>query len=358
MTTTADVLVLGGGIAGLTIALAAADRGLSVVVLDTPKTGAASRAAAGMLAPSVEELPPEMLVHALAARDFYPGFLQRLTEQTGIEVPLDRSGILQLVPPEDLLRMRAHAPPTAEWLDEEGIAAFDPDFTGHPGALFHPDDGAVDNLALMDALERAVGRVASINRVAAEVLSIDATQRSALTRTRGRFFASSIVLAVGAWAGAISGLPRQIAVRPVRGQLLRLEAAPPRHVTYGGGGYLVPRNDTVIVGATSEEAGFENETSLAGLSLLRNIAARNIPALAGALVVDHWAGLRPMSADGHPVLGPDPLAPSLFYACGYSRNGILFGPWAAEQIALAVAGEPAPSLASFSVDRTSLTVAS
>jgi glycine oxidase len=140
----------------------------------------------------------------------------------------------------------------------------------------------------------------------------------------------------------------------VRGQLLRLAQSPVRHVTYGGGGYLVPRGDTVLVGATSEEAGFENETSLAGLAALRHIAARAVPSLGAAVVVDHWAGLRPMSLDGHPILGPDPDSPALVYACGFSRNGILFAPWAAARLADVLVGDDADGLEPFRVDRPSL----
>jgi glycine oxidase len=110
----------------------------------------------------------------------------------------------------------------------------------------------------------------------------------------------------------------------------------------------------VLVGATSEDAGFENETSLAGLATLRHIATRAIPALAGALVVDHWAGLRPMSLDSHPILGTDPESPALIYACGYSRNGILFAPWAAAQLAALAVGEAVPDLEPFSVTRPTL----
>jgi glycine oxidase len=138
---------------------------------------------------------------------------------------------------------------------------------------------------------------------------------------------------------------------------MRLAQSPVHHVTYGAGGYLVPRGDTMLVGATSEEAGFENETSLAGLSVLRGIASRAIPALANALVVDHWAGLRPMSLDTHPILGADPDAPALVYACGFSRNGILFAPWAAERLARVLVGEAAPALEPFRVDRASLAAA-
>jgi len=95
--TTADLVILGGGIAGHTTALACAERGLSSIILDTPRPGAASRAAAGMLAPSVEGLPPEILPHAIAARDAFPAYLAALRDRTGIDVPLDRTGILQLL---------------------------------------------------------------------------------------------------------------------------------------------------------------------------------------------------------------------------------------------------------------------
>jgi glycine oxidase ThiO len=353
---TTDLLVLGGGIAGLSTALAAAEHGLSATILDSPKSGSASRAAAGMLAPSVEDLPSEMLPHAIAARDFYPEYVAALRERTGVEVPLDRTGIIQLAAPtrDHAAQLRAQAPPGARWLDERELAEWEPAFAGHAGALLHPHDGAVDNLALMDALERAAEHEPLITRIGAEVLSIDVQQRSALTGTRGRHFASRIVLATGAWAGTMPGLPRPLPVRPVRGQLLRLRTTPVRHVTYGAGGYLVPRGDTMLVGATSEEAGFESETSLQGLSTLRSIATRLVPALSRSPVVDHWAGLRPMSLDTHPILGADPDFPALVYACGFSRNGILFAPWAAAQLAALLVGREAPALAPFAIGRPSL----
>jgi glycine oxidase len=307
-----------------------------------------------MLAPSAEKVPQELRDAALAARDFYPAFLDAVRDRTGIEVPLDRRGILELAPDGESERLRASIPEGSRWLDEGELLDLEPALEGHPGALLHPLDGAVDNVVLMDALERAVERVPTIKRVAAEILSVDSDQPSVLTRTRGRFFGARLVLATGAWAGGIAGLPRPMPVRPVRGQLLRMAHSPVQHVTYGGGGYLVPRGDSVLVGATSEEAGFENETSLAGLAALRLIAARAVPSLSSAMVVDHWAGLRPMSLDGHPILGPDPDSPALVYACGFSRNGILFAPWAAARLAEVLVGNAAPELDPFRVDRPDL----
>jgi glycine oxidase len=127
---------------------------------------------------------------------------------------------------------------------------------------------------------------------------------------------------------------------------------PIRHVTYGAGGYLVPRQSTVLVGATSEEAGFASVTTSRGLNDLRAIAARAIPVLAHATVVEHWAGLRPVSPDGLPIVGADPARPELFYACGFSRNGILFAPWAADHLATELAdGTRMEALAPFRIER-------
>ena len=170
MSADADLLILGGGIAGLTTALAAADRQLSVILIDSPRPGAASRAAAGMLAPSAEKVPQELRDAALAARDFYPAFLDALRDRTGIAVPLDRRGILELAPEGEAERLRASIPEGSRWLDEGELRELEPALEGHPGALLHPIDGAVDNVVLMDALERAVERVPTIKRVAAEIL--------------------------------------------------------------------------------------------------------------------------------------------------------------------------------------------
>jgi glycine oxidase len=138
----------------------------------------------------------------------------------------------------------------------------------------------------------------------------------------------------------------------VRGQLIRLEGPPTHHITFGAGGYFVWRNGALLVGATSEEAGFESTTTPRGLKELRAIATRAIPGLAKANLVEHWAALRPVSPDGLPILGADPSLPALFYACGFSRNGILLAPWAADRLAQALAGEPAAGeLAPFRVER-------
>ncbi len=352
---TADVGIVGGGVAGLTVAVAAADSGLSVAVVDMPASGAASRAAAGMLAPSLDGLPDSVLQLALAARDYYPDFLAALTERSGETVELNRLGVLELAAgDEDLSVMHARAHEGAALISPAELQRLEPALAPHAGAVLHPHDGAVDNVQLMVALERAVGVHPGIVRVADRAMSMRLGTFAELRAAGGAHVSSRwMVLAGGAWVNNIDGLPRPLPVRPVRGQLLSIRDSPVRHVTYAPGtGYLVPRGGTLGVGATSEESGFLNLTTSKGRRDLMSVVSRTLPGLAGATVLDHWAGLRPMTPDNLPILGPDPLCPSLLHAGGFSRNGILLAPWAARELAALMASERLPaSLDSFSLGR-------
>jgi len=170
----------------------------------------------------------------------------------------------------------------------------------------------------------------------------------------------SLVIATGAWAGQLDGLPRPLPVRPVRGQLLMLEGALTRHVIYGGGGYIVPRRgpqgaippERTVIGATMEEAGFVNETTPQGLAELTEVVRRVLPSASAVRLVSHWAGLRPITPDRLPILGPDPDFPRLFYACGHGRNGILLAPITGEAIgALAVGAQSPHDVSAFAIER-------
>ena len=351
----ADLLVIGGGIAGLSTALAAAERQLRVLIVDDARPGAASAAAAGMLAPSLEAHSPAVRAVAMDARDAYPDFLARLRERANIDVALNRHGILELAPSaSDLAVHTSRAGPEAQSLDAHELAKAEPAFAGHAGAVLHPKDGSVDNVALMHALAEAVVREPRIDRLPDRVTSLDvaAARPTASTASGERIECARILLASGAWAAGIAGLPRVIPVHPVRGELLLLACAPISHVTYGSGGYLVPRGQTLLIGATSEDVGFESRTTGAGRASLLAIARRAIPALRQSAVLHHWAGLRPVSPDGLPILGADPDIPALLYACGFSRNGILLAPWSAGHLAGLICGDRSSDLLSpFSLTR-------
>lgn len=346
-----DVIVVGCGLAGLTTALAAADAGLRVTVLGTPLIGAASRVSAGLLAPSLDGLPAHVLACAVHARDTFPAFIEMLGERTGLAVPLDRAGIIELGSPMELdaalLRM-----PASTRLDRRELETIEPALAMHDGGVLHPSDGAVDTDSLMSAIELAADRTPAISRSAASVIAINPATSTVATDTGEAFASEWIVLAAGAWVAHLRGLPRAIPVRPLRGQLIRLRGTGLRHVCCGAGGYLVPRDGFVVVGATSEDVGFQPGTSADGHRLLRGSAESLVPALRDAPTVAHWSALRPMTPDGLPILGPDPGAPKLLYACGYSRNGILISPWAGERLAAHMAQSSQSAVVSpFGIER-------
>ncbi len=357
MTTRTDVVIIGGGIAGLTVALNVADRGFAVTVIDLPSSGAASRAAAGMLAPSLEGMPPHVLSHALQARDFYVEFLAALRERTGIDVELNRLGILELADREEVLSaLRDRAGTQATVITSTQLAELEPALAPHAGAMLHPCDGAVDNVQLMQALVRAVSSHPRIELLPDRVIEVQLTPDvRARTSTGSTVAADWLVVAAGAWINELAGLPRTIPVHPVRGQLLSIDACPLRHVMYAPRtGYLVPRSSTLVVGATIEQTGFVNEITKWGRQELLAVVARTLPSLVLPRVLDHWSGLRPMTPDTLPVLGSDPTSLRLVYAGGFSRNGILLAPWAASLLGdlLATERQPAP-LDSFSIARFS-----
>lgn len=357
----ADVVVLGGGLIGLAVAAEAAARGASVLLVGETRFGEASPVGAGMLAPGAEsdELRSvEVRRFAIAGRDLYPSFLSALHDETGIAVPFDRNGILELVDDTE----PAHHPVESEWLDARALRKLEPTLGAFSGALLHPHDGSVDNLVLVAAMRRRVELRRTITLVAAAVRSVNVTAaRPRVILEDGDVLEGvSLVVATGAWAAQLEGLPRPLPVRPVRGQLLMLEGALTRHVVYGGGGYLVPRRypdspnpfERTVVGATMEDVGFDSSTTPEGLASLLTTAHRMVPSSASARFVSHWAGLRPITPDHLPILGPDPDVSNLFYACGHGRNGILLAPISGETIgALAVGASSQHDLTPFSIGR-------
>ena len=351
-----DVVVAGGGLVGLACALALADRDADVVLVDEERPGAASAAAAGILGPSLGAADAAVRRFGLVARDRYPALVERLRDQTGISVPLDRSGILELAADEPAAeRLRSPLPPGAEWLDGEALRRLEPSLAGAAGGALFPDDGAVDNVVLLEAMRRLAAVSRRICRVAGSVARIDARERAAVaaladgTTVEGH----ALVLAAGAWAGSVGGLPRPLPVEPLRGQILVLDAAPVRRVVHDAEGYLVPRGPArTLVGSTSERAGFDASTTAAGIAGLARLATRLCPALIGAPPAAEWAGLRPMTPDGLPVIGREPRAPALLYAAGHSRNGVLLAPLTGECIAALVCGDTPPvDLLPFAPDR-------
>lgn len=310
----------------------------------------ATSASAGVLAPSVgAALPPAAQSFFVAARDFYPHFLERIEEETGARVALMRAVI-------ELDRVQP-LPTESRRLAEGELRQLEPTLVATAAAVFHPNDAAVDVPALFTAVDAACD-AAGVERVerTAVALGFEGTAVRLALDDGSTVEAHKVVVACGAWAPELRGLPRPLPVVPVAGEIAITRERAVRRVVFGAGGYLVPRGNDLLVGATSHERGYDGSATDGGAAALARIADALVPARAPwrPRFVSVAAGLRPMTPDGLPIVGADPEQPSLVYACGYSRNGILVAPLVAEWIADLACGGGPPDLAVFAIGRPTL----
>ena len=341
MTRQPDVIVVGSGLIGLASALAIAERGIKVSLVGTHRPGEASSAAAGMLAPSVERATGPAHDFAIAARDRYPGYLSYLADRTGIRVPLNRLGILQLALSEKGIKgLKRTALPTSRWLTAAEVSELEPALSHGLGAMYNPDDGAVDNVVLLDEMDQLASSTGSITRVDDAVVSLRRRRDSCAVvfQSGGTLESDHVVLAAGAWTAQIEGAPFAKVVGPARGQLVLYPVCPLRHVVYGPHGYVVPRGDGTIGGSTMENVGFEFQVTEDGVKKVRHASEEICRQLSTHSAPKAWAGLRPVTPDMLPLLGRDPEHHSIVYACGHSRNGVLMAPLTGDVVADLVTG--------------------
>jgi len=330
-----DVMVIGGGAIGAACVRELARSGRRVGLMDPDEEiGQAWQAAAGMLAPEIEARDSDDPTVALgvAGRDRIIALAERLKESVGADIGVSLDGIAHAAFDEgDESRLRAQVAHQrqqslhVDWLDAEEAKARWPWLGPVTGALWAPGGGGVDPRALVAGLR------ADAVRLGATILKERATAIErhgdlvAAVQGADRYPVKEVVIAAGAWSGLIAGLPRPLAVAPIRGAMASLPAPEGvgRAIVYGRGCYLMGRGEEVTVGSTMEYAGFTNEVTAAGLARIFAGASQICPALAKAPVSQTWSGLRPVSADGLPILGADPEIGGLWYATGHGRNGIL-----------------------------------
>jgi glycine oxidase len=327
--------VVGGGAIGAACARELARTGRTVAFLDPDSDdGQAWRAAAGMLAPEIESRDFEDPTVALgvAGRERLQVLAERLRESIGADIGLWREGIAHVALDDgDETRLRAQAAHQrqqslhVDWLDAEEARNRWPWLGPVRGALWAPEGGGVDPERLVEALRADAIRLGATHITDRAVALESHGDRIAAVRGAERYPAHDVVIAAGAWSALLEGLPRPLAVAPVRGEMAALPAPEgvQRSIVYGKHTYLMGRGDEVMVGSTMEYAGFRNEVTAAGLARIFAGASQICPALSRSPVTRTWSGLRPVSADGLPLLGADPTLGGLWYATGHGRNGIL-----------------------------------
>jgi glycine oxidase len=324
----ADVVVIGGGAIGMSIALEMHRRGASVTLVERDTAMAqASTAAAGMLAAEDPGNPPELLPLARLSVQLYPAFLSALETQSGIPVPFQTNLTWQYGPDGKRTRLAEHS------IDPRQLAA-----------------------ALLAAVQSTPIRL--LEHTTIDSVTDTPAGLALRTGSGAELFAGNILHAAGAWSGdaMLKRLGCSAPVTPRKGQMLRVRlTAPLTEVHRNEHVYIVPRTlgpqaGTAIIGATVEDAGFDLSVHPGDLARLREIASKLIPQVAEAPLVEAWAGLRPATPDALPVLGQ--CGPHRWIATGHYRNGVLLAPATAVVIAdLLTRNQAAVNLRSFAPDR-------
>lgn len=365
------MLVLGGGIIGLVTAWRAAGRGLTVAVADPAPGGGAARVAAGMLA-AVSELhygEQTLLGLNLASARRYPEFTRELEEAGGQRIDYRRCGTLAVALDADdrahlreLHALQIRSGLDSQWLTGRECRRLEPMLApGVRGGLRVDGDHQVDPRRLASALLVACERAGvDFHRSRAARLTVAGGRATGAELADGtRLSAGQVVLAAGSESGRLAGVPDGVLppVRPVKGQVLRLRlpevpAGSPaflsrtvRAVVRGGPLYLVPRaSGELVVGATSEELGWDTTVTAGGVYELLRDAHELVPGITELPLVETCAGLRPGSPDNAPLLGPTEL-PGLQLACGHFRNGVLLTPVTGDAMAESLATGSLPEVA-------------
>jgi glycine oxidase len=341
------VAVIGAGIIGSAVAFELAGRGAQVTIYDRRRVGGgATHASAGILAPFIEAHEGGALLDLTSASlQLFPAFVREVRRQSTVPFEFALCGTFEIAETaarslalRERLAMRSIADVRLEWLDAVRVRALEPSINPTvQGALLCQQHGFVAVEAFTDALVDAAISLGAVFRTA-DVQGIDVSTRGVAIRVDGGSeLATHVVVCAGAWAEAIDPCGElHHRTKPIRGQLLRLRSADVRceHILWGDGCYIVPwANGRLLIGATSEDVGFDERPTAHGVHSLLQAACDMVPALREAEFEGVRVGLRPATTDGLPILGPSRSDPRVIYATGHFRNGVLLSPLTATIIA-------------------------
>jgi glycine oxidase len=338
-----DLIVVGGGIIGSSIAFQQSKLGRKVLILDKNKLSAeASSAAAGMLGAQAEiDENLAMLKLALKSRKMFPALIQELEELTGIHIGLVNKGMIKVACNETEIhflqeQVQFHQKWDAEvrWLDGDALKQHEPSLSPNIlGGMLIPNDGQLQAPQLSQAFANAALSKGAdvIEFCEVEKILFNQEHVEGVKTPQGTFTAGNIAITSGAWAGKLlaeTGV--SLGIFPVKGECFSVIPSRPlitSTIFSEQGCYIVPKKDgRMIIGATNYVNSFDKNVSLKGISALSKKALSLVPDIGKASWEKAWAGIRPQTGDGLPYIGGHPSIEGLYIAAGHYRNGILLSP--------------------------------
>jgi glycine oxidase len=329
------VAVIGGGVIGASIAYHLRKAKADVVLLERGEIGGeASGAAAGMLIAPIEDTGHKAF-DALrkASLAIYPDLIREVEAASGVDVQYKVPGMIRTACTEAFAKkLRAACrKPGFQWVDRDALHELEPSLTTDVlGAAYSESDADLNPGALTNAFAAAAKKRGADIRPRTMVTGFlkDRDRLLGVSTNVGDVLADAVVIAAGPWTAPLGlRLNARLATPPMRGQMIAFRSKQLRHAIWGEDGYLVPKpGGFVFAGATVEDVGFRKTTTARGLAGLRNMASALVPALRTATIASTWAGLRPGSPDGLPIIGRIPGAQNAYVATGHFRNGILLAP--------------------------------
>jgi len=341
------VLIIGGGIIGLSIAWRLIGIGKKVVVVDKRNLGKeASWAAAGMLSGRLDLKPSEKRLLPIFEKSHHawPKFAKELENKSGKRIGYRKEGTLMIacdINEEQKLKNNYNFLKNnnihVSWLSGNKIREKEPYVSNNVlSGFFSPEDHHVNNRYILDALitilKKNKNNCIFKENTEVERIITDKDQVIGVKTRNETIKTKEIIICSGAWTNKIKNIEiKEVPIRPVKGQMVCLKMPKNisllKHILWRENVYLVPRdNSDLIIGATEEEMGFDKSLTAGGIYNLLKIAREVLPAIENLSIVESWAGLRPATRDEAPIIGPSKKIKGLIYATGHHRNGILLAP--------------------------------